>query len=185
MRFLGCVLCFALFLLLLPTQAAHAQTSVYGAVAGTNFCLNSNSNTQCKSDTLGFIFGGFYNFPIQSRLTAGIDGRFSYGLGARGGTSATAAFRIGFVPHRNPLRPYFQLGGGVVSSAGGDPLQAQRKTNGALQLAVGLDVRLTDSIDWRALEIGGAAGSGSSSDPSAGTSYIDTGIVYHFPHRKS
>lgn len=185
MKFLGCVLCFALFLLLLPTQAANGQTSVYATVAGTNFCLNSNSDTQCKSDTLGFIFGGFYNFPIQSRLTAGIDGRFSYGLGARGGTSATAAFRIGFVPHRNPLRPYFQLGGGVVSSAGGDPLQAQRKTNGALQLAVGLDVRLTDSIDWRALEIGGAAGSGSSSDPSAGTSYIDTGIVYHFPHRKS
>lgn len=185
MRFLGCAPCLALFILLLPTQTAHAQTSVYGAVGGTNFCLDSNSNTQCKSDTLGFIFGGFYNFPIQSRLTAGIDGRFSYGLGARGGTSATAAFRIGFVPHHNPLRPYFQLGGGVVSSAGGDPLQARRITSGALQLALGLDIRMTDSIDWRAFEIGGASGSGSSSDPSAGTSYIDTGIVYHFPRPKS
>jgi hypothetical protein len=119
---------------------------------------------------------------FQSRLTAGIDGRVSYGLGTRGGTSATAALRIGFVPKQNPLRPYFQLGGGVVSSAGSDPLQAKRKTNGALQLAFGLDIRLTNSIDLRALEIGGAAGGGSSSSPDAGTSYIDTGVVYHFPH---
>jgi hypothetical protein len=151
----------------------------------TNFCLNSSSDTNCKSDTLGFLGGGFYNFPIQSRLTAGIDGRMSYGMGTRGGVSATAALRIGFVPIRNPLRPYFQLGGGVVSSAGGDPLQATRRTNGVLQLALGLDVHLTDSIDLRALEVGGAAGGGSSSNPAAGTSYIDTGVVYHFPRPKS
>jgi hypothetical protein len=67
---------------------------------------------------LGFPGGGFYNFPIQSRLTAGIDGRMSYGLGTRGGVSVTGALRVGFVPKVNPLRPYFQLGGGVVSSAG-------------------------------------------------------------------
>ena len=183
MRFPGHASWFCLFILLLPTQTAHAQTSIYGAVAVTNFCLDS-SGVACKSDTLGFLGGGFYNFPIQSRLTAGIDGRVSYGLGTRGGVSATAALRIGFVPTRNPLRPYFQLGGGVVSSAGSDPLQATRRTNGAVQLAFGLDIRLTGSIDLRALEIGGAAGSGSSSKPSAGTSYIDTGVVYHFPRAK-
>src|SRR6185437_3256567 len=63
------------------------------------------------------LYSYAYNNPL-----IGIDGRFSYGLGARGGTSATAAFRVGFVPHYNPLRPYFQIGGGVVSSAGGDPI---------------------------------------------------------------
>jgi hypothetical protein len=185
LRFLGYPPLFALFVfLLLPTQTAHAQTSVYGTVAGTNFCLNSSSRTTCKRDTLGFLAGGFYNFPIQSRLTAGIDGRISYGLGTRGGVSVTSALRIGFVPHHNPLRPYFQLGGGVVSSAGGDSDQATRKTSGALQLALGLDIRLTDSIDLRALEIGGASGAGSSSNPGAGTSYVNTGVVYHFPRSK-
>jgi hypothetical protein len=180
-----------LFVLLLPTQTVHAQTSgsraqtaVYGTVAVTDFCLNS-SETNCKSDTLGFLGGGFYNFPIQSRLTAGIDGRVSYGLGTRGGVSATVALRIGFVPTHNPLRPYFQLGGGVVSSAGGDPDEAKRRTNGAVQFSFGLDIRLTDSIDLRALELGDAASSGSTSNPSAGTGYLDTGVVYHFPRRKS
>jgi hypothetical protein len=184
LRFPGYASLFGLFLLLLPTQTAPAQTSIYGSVAVTNFCRSGSFYTNCKSDTLGFLGGGFYNFPIQSRLTAGIDGRMSYGLGTRGGVSATAAFRIGFVPHQNPLRPYFELGGGVVSSAGGDPLQAQRKTNGVLQLALGLDIRLTPSIDLRALELGGAAGAGSSSSPAAGTAYIDAGVVYHFPHAK-
>jgi len=190
LRLLGYAPWFGLFLLLLPTQTSHAQTShaqtsVYGNVAVTNFCLDSSSHTNCKSDTLGLLAGGFYNFPIQSRLTAGIDGRMSYGLGTRGGVSVTSALRIGFVPTHNPLRPYFQLGGGVVSSAGGDPLQGQRKTSGAVQIALGLDIRLTGSIDWRALEIGGATGVGSTSSPGAGTSYIGTGVVYHLPRRKS
>ena len=184
MRFPGFAPLFGLFALLLPIQTAHAQTSVYGTVAATDFCLNSGSSTNCKSDTLGFLAGGFYNFPIQSRLTAGIDGRVSYGLGTRGGVSVTLALRIGFVPNHNPLRPYFQLGGGVVSSAGSDPLQAQRKTSGAVQLAFGLDIRLTNSIDLRALEIGAAAGSSSNSGPAAGTAYINTGVVYHFPRKK-
>ena len=150
----------------------------------TDFCLSSGSYTNCKSDTLGFLGGGFYNFPIQSRLTAGIDGRVSFGLGTRGGVSATSALRIGFVPHQNPLRPYFQIGGGVVSSAGHDPLQAQRKTSGAFHLALGVDIRLTRSIDLRAFELGVAAGSGSNSNPGVGTAYIDGGVVYHFPRSK-
>ena len=191
MRFLGNAPWFGLFVFLLPPQTAHAQTSVshaqtsvYGSVAATDFCLSSSLGTDCKSDALGFLGGGFHNFNIQSRLTAGIDGRMSYGLGTRGGVSATAALRIGVVPTPTPVRPYVQLGGGVVSSAGGDPLQGKRKTNGAVQFALGLDIRLTDSIDLRALELGEAAGSGPSSNPGAGTAYIDTGVVYHFPRPK-
>jgi hypothetical protein len=188
LRLPGYVSLFALSaLLLLPPQTAHAQTSIYGAVAVTNFCLNSGSAyTNCKGDTLGFLGGGFYNFPIQSRLTAGIDGRVSYGVGSKGGESVTAALRIGFVPHQNPLRPYFELGGGVVSSAGRGPtpIEAQRKTNGAFQLAFGLDIRLSPSVDLRAIELGGASGSGSSTKSNAGTAYIDAGIVYHFPRSK-
>lgn len=181
---------FGLFVLFLPTQTAHAQTvhaqtSVYGAVASTDFCLNGGSVTSCKSDTLGFLGGGFYNFAIQSRFTAGIDARVSYGLGTRGGESVTGAFRVGFVPKRNPLRPYFELGGGVVSSAGGDPLQAKRKTNGVVQFAGGLDIRLTHSIDLRAVELGAAAGGGLGTNSSAGTAYVDTGVVYHFPRPRS
>lgn len=181
MRSFAFTRCFVLLFFLAATQITTAETSVYGAVAVTDFCLDSGSVTHCKSDTLGFLGGGLYNFPIQSRLTAGVDGRLSYGLGTRGGVSATSAFRIGFVPKRNPLRPFFQIGGGVVSSAGGDPLQGKRKTSGALQLAAGLDIRLTGSTDLRAFEVGGAAGSGSDSNPGAGTSYIDAGVVYHFP----
>jgi hypothetical protein len=173
------LLCFAT--LLFANQSSSAQTSLYADVAATNFCLDSNSHVDCKSDTLGFLAGGFYNFAAPSRLTTGIDGRMSYGLGSRGGVSATAAVRFGFVPHRNPLRPYFQIGGGIVSSAGGDPRQAQRKTSGALQLAVGLDIRLTSSVDLRAIEIGGAAGVSSTANSAADTSYISTGVVYHFP----
>jgi hypothetical protein len=184
LRFPGFAPCCGL--LLLPTQTAHAQASVYGTAAITDFCLTSNSYTSCESNTLGFLGGGFYNFPIQSRLTAGIDGRVSYGVGTRGGVSATAALRIGFVPHQNPLRPYFELGGGVVSvnGHGYTTLQPTRKTGGALQLAFGLDIRLTDTIDLRAIELGSAAGGGSSSSPGAGTGYLDAGMVYHFPRPK-
>src|ERR1700722_13026936 len=105
-----------LFALFLPTKTTQAQVSIYGTGALTNYCLANHGTSACKSDSGGFIGGMFYNFPIQSRLTAGIDLRGSYSFGSRGGTSEAAALRIGFVPHRVALRPYFQLGGGVVSS---------------------------------------------------------------------
>ncbi|HEV2618553.1 MAG TPA: hypothetical protein VGU23_01285 [Acidobacteriaceae bacterium] len=158
---------------------------MYGAAALTDFCLSINTSTSCKSDTAGFVGGAFYNFPRDSRLTLGIDGRGSFATGSRGGMSATAAFRLGFVPTHDPLRPYFEVGAGVVSSAGGDPLQAKRQTSGAGQFAVGLDVRLTDRLDLRAIEVGAAAGSSTTTTPSAGTAYFDAGLVYHFARRKS
>jgi hypothetical protein len=183
----------SLLFLLFSAKSVKAQASVYGTVALTDFGFTNYSSTTFKNDTAGFVAGMFYNFPIESRFTAGIDTRISQGFGTGGGTSVTAAFRAGFVPKRVVLRPYFQLGGGVVTStrypAGVIVLlppgtfQPTRHTNGALQLAFGLDVRLTDSIDLRAAELGAAAGGGAGSSTGVGTAYLDAGIVYHF-HRK-
>jgi len=174
----------ASFALFLPTSAARAQTSVYGTVALTDFCSTVLSATTCKGDTVGLLVGGFYNFPIQSRVTVGVDGRLSQAFGRKGGTSVTGAVRVAFVPKVNPLRPYFELGGGVVSSAGtAPPVYAPRYTSGVLQLAMGLDIKLTDSFDLRAIEFGGASGGGAGTKPAAGTGYLDAGIVYHFGHR--
>jgi hypothetical protein len=106
----------ALTFTLLLTLAARAQVSAYGSAALTNYTFFNNHDSAAKSDTGGIIGGAFYNFPIHSRLTAGIDARGSYGFGDRGGTFAAAALRIGFVPERVALRPYFQIGGGLVSS---------------------------------------------------------------------
>jgi hypothetical protein len=69
-----------------------------------------------KDDTASLGGGAFYNFPIHSPLTAGIDGRVLYGPASYGGTTADVALRVGFVPTRICLRQYFEIGGGLVSS---------------------------------------------------------------------
>ena len=161
------------------TRSAHAQTSVYGSLMYNDYVLFLNGQSNNSNRTGGLIGGGFYNFPIQSRLTAGIDGRFAYGVGKRGGTAGIGALRVAFVPHQVPLRPYFELGGGVVSATFIDPLSV-RYTSGGLALIGGLDVRLTDSLDVRAFELGALAGG---STRSVGTAFLDAGIVYHFQPR--
>jgi hypothetical protein len=182
--FRPCTPLLCLLALFLPTRIAQAQVSAYGAAAVTNYCI-SDPVTNCKSDGGGFIGGAFYNFPLQSRLTAGVDARGSYSFGDRGGTLATASLRIGFVPHHVPLRPYFQLGGGIVSSqflivqTPSPTFQTTRHTNGALVILAGLDIRLTDTLDLRAIEIGAASGS----TGSAGSAFVDAGLVYHFRRR--
>jgi hypothetical protein len=98
LRYVTPLLC--LWLLFTFSENSHAQLSVYAAAALTDFGFSNDQTTTIKSDSGGFIAGAFYNFPIQSRLTAGIDGRGSYSFGPRGGTSAAAALRIGFVPKR-------------------------------------------------------------------------------------
>jgi hypothetical protein len=167
---------------------------VYGSAALTNFVFVNNGNSDAKSDTGGFIAGGFYNFPIESRLTAGIDARVSDGFGARGGTTVLAALRVGFVPKKVVLRPYFQIGGGVVTSSvavgqitgpvsQGLSLQSTRYTSGTVEFAAGLDVRLTGSLDLRALELGAAAPVSESTSTGVGSAFLDVGVVYHFRKR--
>jgi len=188
--------CFLTCSLLLAIPAARAQLAVYGAVAATDFGFieTTNANPSFESDSAGFIGGVFYNFPIDSRVTVGLDARASYSPGTRGGESFGAALRVGFVPKTNPLRPYFQLGAGFVTA----PEQeytiivngfsettvpySKRRTSGAAELAFGLDVRLTDSVDLRAIEFGAEAGASSAN--AVGISFVDIGIVYHLHPKK-
>lgn len=172
----------SLCILLCAVCSATAQLSVYGTVATTNYgYAYNNDSLTFTGEHVGFGFGAFYNFPIQSRLTAGIDARFSDTPNARGGNNGFVSARFGFVPHHNPLRPYVQIGGGYVHTKvpgysifiGPQPL-----TTGALGLAFGLDVRINPSLDWRAIEL--AAGAGSKNSTSAGAGALSTGIVYHF-----
>jgi hypothetical protein len=176
--------------MLLLTSAAHAQVSTYASTALTNYTLFNNNSSAAKSDTAGIIAGAFYNFPIHSRLTAGIDARGSYGFGDRGGAFAAAALRIGFVPERVVLRPYFQLGAGVVGSTfttrqitgpatQGLTPQPTRFTSGGVEFAAGLDIRLSHSFDLRALELGAIAPATSNESP--GSAWLTTGVIYHLP----
>jgi hypothetical protein len=178
---------------LLLTLTTRAQVSVYGSAALTDYIFFNNNDSAAKSDTAGIIGGAFYNFPIHSRLTAGIDARAACGFGDRGGTSAAVALRIGFVPERVPLRPYFQLGGGLVSSTftnrqltgpviQGLTSQPTRFTSGGVEFAAGLDVRLNSSFDLRAFELGAIAPTNSTG--AAGSAWLDAAVVYHFPGRR-
>ncbi len=163
------------------SPASSAQVSVYGTGAISEYGLKpANSSTlSFKSGAPGFLIGGFYNFPLASRVTVGLDLRLAESPGAKGGTAGAIAFRVGFVPHHVPLRPYFEIGGGVIRTSTNtelvnDQVSSGTYTNGVAMVAFGLDLRVTHSIDIRVLDIGSEA-SGSS-----GAVYADTGIVFHF-----
>jgi hypothetical protein len=167
-------------LLTLLAPPAEAQVSAYGVVALSSYGFSyQGSSFRLNNDTASFGGGAFYNFPIHSRLTAGIDGRVLYGPASDGGTTADVAVRIGFVPTHIRLRPYFEIGGGVVSAVSNPGFAPQRITNGAAEFLGGLDIRLTDSVDLRAVEYGAAAGA-SNNGTTSGVAFLDTGLVYHF-----
>jgi hypothetical protein len=162
------------------TPAAEAQLSAYGMVALSSYGFSYQGSTfSFDTDTASLGGGAFYNFPIHSRLTAGIDGRVLYGPASHGGVSADAALRIGFVPTRIRLRPYLEVGGGVVSAVINPGVTPERITNGAAEFLGGLDIRLTDSVDLRAVEYGAAAGV-SDNGRTTGVGFLDAGFVYHF-----
>jgi hypothetical protein len=85
------------------------------------------------------------------------------------------------------LRPYFQIGGGVVTTTvknyvvvNGNTftvVPSQRFTNGAAEVDFGLDIRLTEHFDLRALDYGAAAGGSSTTD--VGMAFLGGGVVYH------
>lgn len=180
----------AAILLLSFLQSACAQASVYGTAMFDAFGFtgsNYPSGGSFKSDTGGLTAGAFYNFHTSSRLKAGIDGRITYSAGYKGGSAYTGALRVSFVPNKNRLRPYFQLGGGVASTDLHQTIcngftcgiTTTRISNGVAQLAFGLDVRATPHVDIRALDYGADAGSAGPGSHAA-VGFLDAGLVYHF-----
>jgi hypothetical protein len=177
-----------LLLILAPVLAARAQNAVYAGATLTNYGVSYASRSIVfNGNSGGFTLGGFHNFPIKSRVTVGIDLRLEDSPSStKGGFYSAAALRVAFVPHHVRLRPYFQLGGGVVSTntyttspfATTSSIGPRRYTNGALELVAGLDLRITNSLDWRVLDYGAAAGANSSG--ASGVGFVTTGIVYHF-----
>lgn len=157
---------------------------MYDAFGGTG---GEYGNGEFKGGTGGFVAGAFYTFPSASRFKAGLDGRITYSPGIKGGSAYTGALRVSFVPNHVRLRPYFQLGGGVVKTdlatvacdtytCYGATVHA---TSGTAQLVFGLDVRLTDHLDLRAIDYGADAGS-SNGGPHAAVAFLDAGVIYHF-----
>ncbi|WP_353068436.1 hypothetical protein RBB75_13945 [Tunturibacter empetritectus] len=57
--------------------------------------------------------------------------------------------------------------------------QPTQFTSGGVEFAGGLDVRLSDSFDLRAVELGAVAGA---SNQGVGSAFLDAGLVYHL-HR--
>lgn len=177
----GLVVVPALFLFL--HLSARAETAVYGTVGVTNYgyAYDGNQNLIYSPDHFGVGVGAFYRFPIQSRFSAGLDARFSDTPSSFGGNNGFVSARFGFVPTLNPLRPYLQIGMGYVHTnipGFATPFSPKSVTAAALGLAFGLDVRVSPTFDWRAIELGGGAGVNSSN--SAGSASLSTGLVYHF-----
>jgi hypothetical protein len=173
--------------LVVSASIARAQASAYGAVIIDSFGFNGNnyaSGGSYKGATGGLIAGGFYTFHSPSRFKAGLDGRILYSPGYNGGGAYTGALRVGFVPQHNPLRPYFQLGGGVVSTqlrnvaCSSCGVTTGRVTSGVAQLDFGLDIRVTEHYDIR-FDYGADAG-GSNGSTTAAVGWLGTGVVYHF-----
>jgi hypothetical protein len=188
-RFSRAVLLCSLVLIPFFPSLSHAQTAVYGTVGLTQYGFTNNGNgVSYKTAGAGLAAGAFYNFRAASRLKAGVDVRGTYSPGYRGGEAGLAALRISFVPHHNRLRPFFEIGGGVVTSPYNESVntpgflgqilvEQKRSTNGDLMLDFGLDIRLTSSLDYRAFDYGAAA---TGTNNGADLGFLNTGLVYHF-----
>jgi hypothetical protein len=171
--------------------SAKAQTSIYGGVDATQYAYSSGNSGTGSYDPgtgkytadkvgVGFDGGATYLFPSRSRLKAGIDGRGTYSPGARGGAAGFGALRIAFVPQRNPWSPYFQIGGGVLSTtvvSNTIPNPRIRINSGAAVFDFGVDIRVNSRFAVRAIELDGMAGS------NVLLSSFGAGVVYTLHHQ--
>lgn len=175
-----------LFCFFLSLPFCEAQASVYGNVGITDYGYSVvNTSFTVNRARPGFAVGGYYDFPIQSRLTAGIDVRGGYTPGAIGGDKFLVAVRFGFIPNVSRLEPYLQVGGGLFQAkipVGAGIVGGQTVTSGGIDLALGLDFRITPSFDYRVLEVESGAGAGVKN---AGSASISTGLVYHLHPKTS
>jgi hypothetical protein len=184
---------FSLFLCassILACRYAHAQTSLYASADITQYDYSSQvagnvndlpgSGSTNKTTGAGVSGGVVQFFANRSRLKAAIDVRGMYSPGVRGGAGGFGALRIAFVPHRNPCSPYFELGGGVLTTTypklqSNYTVEQQRLTGGASVFNAGLILRPRSRIAIRAIEIGGFAGS------KIGLASVGFGVIYT-PH---
>lgn len=183
--FSSIVVCF-----FLSSIGSNAQTSVYASVDATRYGFASgNTGTFSYSPGsgtfsyykigVGFEGGATYLFPSRSRLKAGIDLRGMDSPGASGGAGGFGSLRIAFLPNRKPLSPYFQIGGGVLSTTVVNTVPGVPRTrisSGALDLDFGLNIRVNSRFSVRAIEIGGYAGS------NLALGSYGAGVIYALPH---
>jgi len=185
-------LLFSLTLLaLFSAPIAKAQVSVYGTGMVTGFGFANNSSFGFGTDSAGLGGGALYDFPTTHLAVVGIDVRGSNSFGTHGGQNFAVAARVSFAPERSRLRPYIELGGGVINAreqqftfvtSGGITSSVVTSTknvsNGAVDLMFGLDVKINPSWSVRAVEYGGAAGGNNSNQ--AGMGWLSAGVVFHF-----
>jgi hypothetical protein len=160
--------------------AAEGQVSAYGMIAYSSYGFASqNQGYTFDNDTASIGGGAFYNFPIHSRLTAGIDGRVLYGPASHGGTTADAALRIGFVPTKVRFRPYFEIGGGVVSASiyPTQDYHNELQTGQSSSLLVSISAS-TNSVDWRVLEYGAGLGPSGAIMRVSSTSIAESSTIF-------
>jgi len=174
---------FALFALIALSHPAltRAQFSAYGTVAASDYGYAFNRAPLIINGDFAAYAGGLtYTFPHDGRLALGVEYRESATPGIHGGSTGAASFRIGLVPHKVRLRPYVQIGGGYVHAKIPVPLSVPNQSVAVASIGFGggLDLRITQRVDWRVVEIESSAGV--TSAKSAGTASFGTGVVYHF-----
>ena len=183
-----CPFALLLALIVCVPAAAHAQVAAYLTYSPVEFdYFNGSGSTPVSNSGIVQGVGGGVTIDHlhEGRFHTAVDLRASFNSKTyyRGGTGA-ADYRIAFIPKRVALRPFVQLGVGFVTAH--DPssnyLKGPSTTDAVLDLAFGLDIRLTPRVDLRLLEIGGAAPfrRGTNSSPTIGAGVISTGAVYHF-----
>jgi opacity protein-like surface antigen len=170
--------------LLFATHSAHAQLAVYGTVSGSDFGYQQSGDSAdtFNGDYLGVGVGAYYNF-VHRAVKVGIDLRDTYTPNSRGGNAGAVSVRLGFVPDVHPCHPYFQIGPGWISEkvpVSATPARTVNTT--AVAVGFGLDVRVTPSLDIRAIEIESTVGG--SDLNAAATASFSAGIVYHLSHTR-
>lgn len=179
----------------LLSAAASAQTSVYASAELTNYGYTSpvdgnftyvpgTGHYSVYRDGGGISGGAVHLFSSDSRFKVGVDFRGMYGPGSRGGAGGFSSVRLALIPHRNPLLPYVQVGGGFLTtmyaSAESNPTGGRgRVTSGAAGFALGLDIRTTSRFTIKAIELDGFAGS------NVGHASIGVGVSYTLPQKES
>jgi len=182
MKLLRSALVSVFILLPLISFTAKAQVAVDATIGETNYGYKINGGSlNFSGDHPGVGFGITYDFLQEGRVHLLADARGGVTPNAYGGDKAIVALRVSFVPAQRHLSPYFQFGGGVIQTklpAQSSIVQAQTFTSGGIDFALGVDYRITNSVDWRVLEL--ESGAGGNNTKATASASLATGIVYHF-----